>query len=135
MSTDYIVTFQNDGYVKSIKSVCNNNRRLNIKHPLKDDTFTFTINTDTVYRSVRVFAIGSNGQRVDAKHLFNHPQPNPSAYMPFGVALTVAYDGVIKKRIFWYEPSKKVHGSPTDPDPDPGSGLSPPDTGTIKVGG
>lgn len=134
MSTDYTVTFQNDGYVKSINSVCNNNKRLNIKHPLKDDTFTFTINTGTVYRSVRVFTIGSDGQRVNAKHLFNHPQSDPSAYMPFGVALTVAYDGVIEKRIFWYVPSlfPPYTTTSTDCDPDP---SGPPDTGTIKVGG
>ena len=134
MSTDYIVAFEMNGNVKSINSVCTNRDRLNIKHPLKGDRFTFTIDASGAYSSVRVFTRDTGGNETDAPELFKHPSASPSAYVPFNTLLTVCHNGANNnEKIFYFTPSGRNAGDRTATDP--GSKLTPPDIGTIKVGG
>ena len=135
MTTDYIVAFQATGNIKFINSVCHNRNRLEIKHPLKDDTFTFIIPPGAgvpggqPYQSVWIFT--QNGTtKTSAKDLFNN---NNSAYVPFGRMLSVVHDGeLLPAKTFSFEPSTTAPGTTFSTDRDV---TAPPDTGTIKVGG
>jgi hypothetical protein len=139
MPTAYTIAFEANGNVQTITSVCNGRDRLDVKHPVRQDTFRFTIASGgtTTYNSVRVFFRGSTD--TDDSGLFRYrktPTSDPSAYVPFDTVLTVAYDGAgtTGPKTFHFTPSTTAFGTTTENDSRPHP-TAPPDTGSIKVGG
>ena len=119
MSTTYTISYNAEGWITSVESRSDGNSRKAIKHPIKGDIFYFVNTEADAWAKV---TIKCNTPGISDSELFG------SAEVTIGAPATVQCEGL--KAEFAFTPKRGSDG----PGERPPGDISPPDTGTIKVG-